>query len=192
MKKGNVQQLCILAFAAALNLIGGTAALLLHLPIYLDTLGTMIAAALFGPFWGVIPGIISGIFSGFTSDIYAFYYIPVQLVTGMMAGIVFRRFMSKNWKIFFAAVIVSLPGTVVSASITAQLFGGITSSGSTVLVQLLHRFGMNLTFAVCAVQVFTDYIDRIVVMAITLMIWNFIPSSMKHGKQKGYKKNGAL
>lgn len=192
MKKGNVQQLCILAFAAALNLIGGTAALLLHLPIYLDTLGTMIAAALFGPFWGVIPGIISGIFSGFTSDIYAFYYIPVQLVTGMMAGIVFRRFMSKNWKIFLAAAIVSLPGTVVSASITAQLFGGITSSGSTVLVQLLHGFGMNLTFAVCTVQVFTDYIDRIVVMAITLMIWNFIPNSMKHGKQKGYKKNGAL
>ena len=26
-----------------------------------------------------------------TSDIYAFYYIPVQLVIGLVAGLVFRR-----------------------------------------------------------------------------------------------------
>ena len=96
-----------------------------------------------------------------TSDVYAFYYIPVQLVIGLVAGLVFRRLRpshtagsrseslslrSMGWKLFPAALVISLPGTVVSSTITAVVFGGITSSGSTVLVQLLHSLGMNLSF----------------------------------------------
>ena len=49
MKKMTVLQLCLLALAAALNTAGASVALVLRLPIYLDTLGTMLAAALFGP-----------------------------------------------------------------------------------------------------------------------------------------------
>lgn len=185
MKKLTILQLCVLAFAAVLNIAGGSVALMLHLPIYLDTLGTMIAAALFGSFWGMLPGLFSGLFSGLTSDIYALYYIPVQLVTGLMAGLVFRWGMPKSWRLFPAAALISLPGTVMSASITAGLFGGITSSGSTILVQLLHQMGMNLTLAVCIVQGITDYGDRIAVLAATLAVLTMLPGSMKHLAQKG-------
>jgi len=70
---------CFLALAAALNLVGGFIALSLRLPIYLDSIGTMLAAAMLGPICGMLPGLVSGLVSGFTSDIYALYYIPVQL-----------------------------------------------------------------------------------------------------------------
>ncbi|MCI5650067.1 MAG: ECF transporter S component [Fusicatenibacter sp.] len=192
MKRPNALQLCFLAFCAALNLIGGTIALMLRLPIYLDTLGTMLSAALFGPLWGMVPGLISGLISGFTSDIYALYYIPVQLIIGFLTGCVFSKRNPKGWRLVPAAAMISLPGTVVSSAITAFVFGGITSSGSTVLVQLLHGFGMNLTLAVCMVQAATDYVDRILVLALTLAVLSLLPGSIRYHLQKGDVRHGSL
>lgn len=192
MKKSNVLSLCILSFAAAINITGGSIALLLRLPIYLDTIGTMLAAALLGPVYGMIPGLISGLVSGFTSDIYALYYIPVQLITGLLTGIVFKKYMPRGLKLLPLGFFISLPGTMVSSAITAMVFGGITSSGSTVLVQLLHRAGVNLTVSVCIVQAATDYADRIVVLSLTAMLLAALPGTIKGRIQKGCGRNGAL
>lgn len=192
MRKINVSSLSILAFAAAVNVIGGSIALFFRLPVYLDTVGTMLAAALLGPVYGMVPGLISGLVSGFTSDIYALYYIPVQLITGAMAGLLFKKFDMKGFRIIPAAACISLPGTVVSAAITAAVFGGITSSGSTVLVQLLHGAGLNMTASVCAVQALTDYADRAIVLLLVIMILAALPSSMKFMIRKGNTGHGAL
>ena len=185
MNTNRTLKLTTLALCGVINILGGTIALLLRLPVYLDSIGTVLAAALCGPAAGLVPGLISGLISGMTSDVYAFYYIPVQLVIGLVAGLVFRRLRpshtaesrseslslrSMGWKLFPAALVISLPGTVVSSTITAVVFGGITSSGSTVLVQLLHSLGMNLTLSVCVVQALTDFVDRMIVLAVVLVI----------------------
>ena len=188
MNTNRTLKLTTLALCGVINILGGTIALLLRLPVYLDSIGTVLAAALFGPAAGLVPGLISGM----TSDVYAFYYIPVQLVIGLVAGLVFRRLRpshtagsrseslslrSMGWKLFPAALVISLPGTVVSSTITAVVFGGITSSGSTVLVQLLHSLGMNLTLSVCVVQAMTDFVDRMIVLAVVLVILPAVSSA---------------
>ena len=66
--------LCIIAFSAVQKLLGGNVALLLRLPVYLDSFGTMFTAVLLGPAAGMVPGIISGVIGGCTSDVYAFFY----------------------------------------------------------------------------------------------------------------------
>ena len=54
MKKGiSTQQLAFLAFAAVINIIGGYIALFLHLPIYLDSIGTILISAVLGPIYGI-------------------------------------------------------------------------------------------------------------------------------------------
>ena len=188
MNTNRTLKLTTLALCGVINILGGTIALLLRLPVYLDSIGTVLAAALFGPAAGLVPGLISGLISGMTSDVYAFYYIPVQLVIGLVAGLVFRRLRpshtagsrseslslrSMGWKLFPAALVISLPGTVVSSAI----FGGITSSGSTELVQLLHSLGMNLTLSVCVVQAMTDFVDRMIVLAVVLVILPAVSSA---------------
>ena len=183
MKKNHVRtnsfRLSILALSAALNIIGGSLALFLRLPVYLDSLGTMLSAALFGPFFGMIPGLLSSIISGCTSDPYAFYYLPVQLILGFLAGILLRKKRPSGWHILPAAFVISLPGTAVGALITAFVFGGITSSGSTVLVQLLHGLGMNLPASVFLVQAVTDYLDRLLVLLATLALLSVLPAACK-------------
>lgn len=176
MKKITSAQLCALAVLAVVNIIGANLALMLRLPLYLDSIGTMAAGALFGPLWGMVPGAASALLNGVTTDPYALYYLPVQLITGALVGVAFQKIKIVQdrklhlARLFPAAILVSLPGTVVSASVTAFLFGGITSSGSTILVQLLHGMGLNMTASVCAVQALTDYLDRFACLALAAVL----------------------
>lgn len=188
MRKFSTNKLCLLALCSVINLIGGHIALLFRLPVYLDSLGTVFAAALMGPLSGMIPGIISNLIGGVTTDIYALYYLPVQMITGGIAGLLFQKISfhdrKRLIKILLGAGIVSIPGTVISSSITAIVFGGITSSGSTLLVQLLHHLGLGLTVSVCIVQGLTDYADRAIVLALTVALLAVVPSSIKIAADK--------
>ena len=180
MRKFSTNKLCILALCSVINLIGGQIALLLRLPIYLDSFGTVFAAAVMGPFYGMIPGIVSNLIGGVTTDIYALYYLPVQMITGCMAGFVFRKMPPHDGKDLGKILF----GTLVSSSITAIVFGGITSSGSTLLVQLFHHLGLGLTASVCMVQGLTDYADRAIVLALTAVLLALLPSSVKAAVNK--------
>ena len=188
MRKSSVNRLCILALCAVINLVGAQIALLLRLPVYLDSIGTMFAAAVSGPVYGMIPGIISNLIGGMTTDVYALYYLPVQMISGYLAGIVFHKMSFTRgkslMKILSGAAVISIPGTFVSALITASVFGGITSSGSALLVQLFHHLGMGLTASICMVQGLTDYIDRGIVLTLTLLLLSVLPSSIKTAMNK--------
>ena len=193
-KKLTVLQMCFLALAAVLNIAGANIALLLRIPLYLDTLGTFLSAMLFGPFYGMIPGLLSGLLTGFTTDIYSLFYLPVQLVTALAAGFLFyeKSFKTVKYRILLFAAAVTVPGTIVSASITAFLFGGITSSGSSILVQLLHHTGLNLTASVFCVQLLTDYLDRTVMLCLSVLVLGVLPTSMLAVLKKGQRNYGSL
>ena len=193
-KKLTALQMCFLALAAVLNIAGANIALLLRIPLYLDTLGTFLSAMLFGPFYGMIPGLLSGLLTGFTTDIYSLFYLPVQLVTALAAGFLFyeKSFKTGKYRILLFAAAVTVHGTIVSASITAFLFGGITSSGSSILVQLLHHTGLNLTASVFCVQLLTDYLDRTVMLCLSVLVLGVLPTSMLAVLKKGQRNYGSL
>lgn len=171
----STRRLCFLALAIILNIVGGQIALLLHLPIYLDSIGTILIAILFGPFYGMLPPLLYGLVMGFTIDIYSLYYMPVGLILGLVTGLASRSISVKKWRIIPGALLITLPGTIVSSIITAFLFGGITSSGSTILVQVLNKAGLGLTASVFVVQFLTDYIDRLISLVFIFYLLDIIP-----------------
>ena len=66
----------------------------------------------------------------------------------------------------------------MSSIITAVLFGGITSSGSTIIVQLLNKAGLGLTASVFIVQIMTDYLDRLLSLMLVTYLLRMIPSEL--------------
>lgn len=176
--KISIHHITILAFAVCINLIGGQIALMLKLPIYLDSIGTMFIGALLGPVYGMLPNLLSGIIFGMTTDIYSLYYAPVGMLIGLMCGLVFHKRTKAIWWPLLAALIVTVPGTIVSSLITAFLFGGITSSGSSILMQLLSKTGLGMTASVFIVQFFTDYLDRIIGIVLVIYLLKVLPSRM--------------
>lgn len=171
--KLSVYQICLVALAVGINVAGGQLALLLRLPVYLDSIGTILTGAILGPFYGMLPNLLSGVIMGMTTDIYSLYFAPVGMLTGLMAGLVLGRNTGKGrllgrgrgktgsclW-ILLSALFVSVPGTAVSSLICSHLFGGITSSGSSIFVQLLAKTPLGMTASIFVIQILTDYLDR--------------------------------
>lgn len=174
----SAQKIVVIAFAIALNVVGGYIALVLHLPIYLDSIGTILTAILYGPVIGMLPPLLYGLVAGFTVDIFSLYYMPVGLILGLVTGLVARFFSFKKWRVIPGALLITIPGTIVSSAITAFLFGGITSSGSTILVQILHQAGLGLTASVFIVQILTDYADRLLSLLLIMALLRVIPANL--------------
>ena len=174
----SVRKMRVIALAIVLNVIGGQIALMFHLPIYLDSMGTIMIAMLYGPVYGMLPPLLYGLVMGFTLDIYSLYFMPVGLMLGLMTGLVSKYFSLKKWRMIPGAMLITIPGTIVSSIITAVLFGGITSSGSTVIVQVLNKAGLGLTASVFIVQILTDYLDRLLSLVIVTYLLHVIPSDL--------------
>ena len=180
----SVRKMCVIALAIVLNVIGGHIALLFHLPIYLDSIGTIMIAMLYGPVYGMLPPLLYGLVMGFSIDIYSLYYMPVGMILGLTTGLAARYFSLKGWRIIPGALMITIPGTIVSSIITAVLFGGITSSGSTIIVQLLNKAGLGLTASVFVVQSMTDYLDRILSLVLVAFLLRMIPREL-YSEQDG-------
>lgn len=181
-RNSSVLPLCMVGMAVCINLVGGQIALTLRLPVYLDSIGTILTGALLGPWYGMIPNLLSGILSGMTTDIYALYFAPVGMLVGMMAGFVLHGAAGREPKwsgLFVPAALVTVPGTILSSVICAVLFGGITSSGSTILVQLLAKTPLGLTASVFVVQIATDYLDRLISIFAAVCILRALPAEIK-------------
>ena len=168
--KFTTAKIAMVAMAICINYIGGQLALALHLPIYLDSIGTILIGAMFGPAFGVLPPMISGILMAFTGDIYSLYFAPVGMILGLTAGFVLKRIHSVGFMLLLSAFLITLPGTVVCSIINAILFGGVTSSGSSAIVAALSHTPLGLTSAIFVVQIFTDYLDRVISLALVMIV----------------------
>lgn len=191
-KQISVFKICLLALAVCINLIGGQLALTFRLPIYLDSIGTMLVGALCGPVYGMLPNLLSGLIFGMTTDIYSLYFAPVGMIVGLMSGLVWKKKSSaKGWPVL-AALAITVPGTLLSSVICAVLFGGITSSGSTILVQLLAKTPLGMTASVFIVQIITDYLDRLISVILVIRLLHILPDRIKKQieEKDGYGRTG--
>lgn len=159
-KRFLTDKLCLVAFGIAINIVCPFIAMNLRLPIYMDSVGTILITRLLGPLYGIAAGAGGSLISGITFDIYSLYYFPVQILTACMTAFSLKHNWLKGKRILYGGIIISLPTAIVSAIITAFVFGGITAAGSSWFVAFLHGMGMNLTVSCFVVQILTEYADK--------------------------------
>lgn len=83
----NSTALALIPLAIAINIAGGQLIKVLKLPIYLDSIGTVLTGALLGPWVGAITGLLSNtIWTLIGLDTYALTFAPVAGAIGLLAG----------------------------------------------------------------------------------------------------------
>lgn len=176
MTKSPARLISFISIAIAINLIGANLALFLRLPIYLDTIGTLLIAVILGPWYAASTAFLSALINWMTTDIFSLYYSPVAIVVATITGILIKR-NCKPSSLLWKSLIISLPGTIIASVITVILFKGITSSGSSIIAQFLHGIGLDMTSSLILVQVGTDYIDRLISL---ILVFSTITLLKKH------------
>lgn len=160
----------LIAVAISLNVVGAFIAMTCNIPFYMDSIGTILAAGLLGPKYAILSGVLGSLVSGCTFDSYSLYYAPVQILTGFFAGTLYHtKWLNGKW-LPIGSILVGVPTSLLSAIITAMLFHGITTGGSSIFVILLSKLGMNLVISIFIVQVLTDYIDKLLAVIFTKAI----------------------
>ncbi|WRS28853.1 ECF transporter S component [Oscillospiraceae bacterium MB08-C2-2] len=159
-KDFSLMTILLIPVAIALNVVGGQIAAALALPLYIDSIGTIMAGILAGPWVGLVTGVLSNVINGIFQPNF-FPFAIVSGIIGLVSGFLSRKEMfTKWWKIVVSILCVTLVGVIVGSPIVMYVYGGITGTGSTYITALMMAAGQNMLTSVFTSQVFTEIADK--------------------------------
>lgn len=162
----------LIAVAIAVNIVVGQLVSLLTLPIFLDSIGTVLVGGLAGPWAGGLAGLLTNLIWGVISSPVAAAFAPVAMIIGIVAGLCARYGLFKTWwQAIIAGLIITVFNAVVAVPIRLYMFGGITGSGADFVTAYMLALGKDL-FGSVVVTVFTsNVIDKVVT---AVLAWGII------------------
>ncbi|MFJ1293830.1 ECF transporter S component [Paracoccus yeei] len=168
----STRNLVLVAIGIALNLALGQAASFLNLPIFLDSVGTVLAAVLAGPVIGGLTGLLTNLLWGLLQGPTAAFFAPVAMMIGIAAGLLARAGLFRTWwQAAISGAVIAVALAVVAVPIRIYLFGGVTGSGADFAVAYLLKVGESLFGSVLITVIGTNLVDKIVT---ALLVWGIL------------------
>ncbi len=168
----STRNLVLVAIGIALNIALGQAASFLNLPIFLDSIGTVLAAVLCGPVIGGLTGLLTNLIWGLLQGPTAAFFAPVAMTIGIAAGLLARAGMFRTWwQAAISGAVIAAALAVVAVPIRIYLFGGVTGSGADFAVAYLLKVGESLFGSVLITVIGTNLVDKIVT---ALLVWGIV------------------
>ncbi|WP_241158313.1 CD3073 family putative ECF transporter S component [Cohnella candidum] len=175
----NVTRLALCAFAIALNVVAGTIVGDLKIPLlFLDTIGTIFIAVLYGPYWAFAVGILTNLVLGVTSN---YTNIPFGLVNGavgLIAGYAARRYGFSLWIAIASGVFMSIICPIIGTPIAVAMFGGLTGGATDVVVIWLRDAGAQLFAAAFIPRLYENLLDKVLSCILVMLIIRNLPAGM--------------
>jgi len=169
--------LALIPRAVALNLALGAVVNALKLPVYLDSVGTILVAVLAGPWAGIVTGIVSNSVLGLLVSPALFAFIPVAIVIGWLAGVAGKvgAFRSLGGAIA-AGLVIGVAAALLSAVIVIALMGGLTASGTGFLTIAIRAvLGVSVESAAKIAAVATDVLDKPLSCVLVYLVLERLP-----------------
>ncbi|MFV0575274.1 MAG: ECF transporter S component [Vibrio sp.] len=168
-KKLSSQMLVLIVISIAINMIGGQLVSMLKLPIFLDSIGTILSAVLGGPVIGLLTGLLTNLIWGLLTGPIAAAFAPVAMVIGLVAGLLAKMGWFKSLpKVVLSGVVITAAVTIVAVPIRTYLFGGVTGSGADFLVAYVHSMGTDLIESVALTVVGANVVDKVLT---AILVW---------------------
>jgi energy-coupling factor transport system substrate-specific component len=187
-------RMIVIALGAALNFSIGTIVYLVKLPIYLDSIGTILTALLLAPdrkaafFCAWAAAWMSLAVSGLVNPFLPWFAatdIAIALVTALVTLRAADIFRSRPLRAvpFAASVLVCGAVTggvaaIVSAPVVVYLFGGVTGSGSAFIVAFFLKTGQQLMSAALLSGLTADPIDKILQVLFAALLYRATPGDL--------------
>ena len=151
----------LIPVAIAINLTIGQIVLVLHLPVYLDSIGTVLVGVICGPWAGALTGALSNIIAGMILTADWFPWFPVAAAIGATAGVMANIGYFKSWwKVVVTGFVIAIVATIVGTPISIIIFGGISASGSSLITAFLLETGRSLLASVLTTNFLSEPLDK--------------------------------
>jgi len=172
--------LALIPIAIAINVaLGQLVQSILKLPIYLDSIGTVLVGVLLGPLAGAITGLLANIIWGLTLAPSALPFAAVAAVIGLIAGYAGQYGATQTWwKMALFGVLTGIVAAAISAPIATYVFGGVTGAGTDVLVAMFQNLGASVLGASFAQGAVSDPLDKTITYLIVWAIISALPKRL--------------
>lgn len=168
--------LVMIPVAIAINIVVGQLVFAIKLPLYLDSIGTVLVGVLAGPWAGALTGLVGIIVWGFLGNVTFVPFAAVAALIGILAGLFSETgWMKEIGRVILAGLITGLVAALVSAPIAAYVFGGVTGAGTDAVVAIFRQMGADIIYANFAQGVFSDPVDKIVTFLIVFFVVRALP-----------------
>ncbi|WP_163103452.1 hypothetical protein [Peribacillus alkalitolerans] len=165
----------LIPIGIAVNFIGGQIVLLLKLPLYLDSIGTIVVGALCGGIPGAVVGAITNLTISITNPT-TLAYIWLNILFGLLAGFLAKRGIFKSlWKTIVASIGFAVIGGGLGATITILMFGGLGAGTTGMITGMLMTMGFSVEAGAFMSELFADLLDKIPTLFIVYLILKSIP-----------------
>ena len=171
--------LALVPVCIGLNITGHAIAVTLRLPLFLDSIGTVLAAVLAGPWVGASVGLVTNLISSNTIDPIAAPYAIVSVSVGLAAG--FGRYL--NWQNRPADWLALWPvcfliASVVSTPLNLTLNGGRSGVplGDAVYSYVANAHFLPRFVAAYIGEAAIDLPDKLITVLAALFIYRSLPT----------------
>lgn len=190
----NKRSIIIIAMCAGLNLSVGSIVYLLKLPIYLDMVGTILCGLLLWPkrgkafFCAASAGVLSFLFGGLTLNPFLPWFsmtvVVVAAITAFLTANQSKSFLGENpasikfiLPILGYGIFTGFIAAIISAPVVVLLFGGVTGSGTAVLVAFFVKTGNQLMKAAFLSGFTAEPIDKTLQLFLAIMLYRATPKT---------------
>jgi energy-coupling factor transport system substrate-specific component len=168
-----------LAFCIALNLTAGQITAALKIPLYLDSIGTILVAVLVGPWSAVICGSTANLLAAAFGNPTMIFFIPVVAVIGAFSGFLAKKGWFRKWYlVVIGGILQGVLAACISAPISAYVFGGVMMAGTDFLVLYFRSVGNTLLNSVFYQGLASDPADKLVSFLIVFFLTKNLPQRL--------------
>ena len=185
-------RLVAIALCAALNFAIGNVVYLVKLPIFLDSIGTILCALLIFPdrrgalacasIAGFIGVILSGLVINPFLPWFMFTMLAIAMVSALLTANATETFRARPLpvpafvgKVVLYGVITGIASAVVSAPVVVYLFGGVTGSGTGFVVAFFLKTGQQLMNSALLSGFTTEPIDKTLQVLLAALLYRATP-----------------
>jgi energy-coupling factor transport system substrate-specific component len=176
------RQVVLLVLACvAVNVWGRAVVDFLDLPIYLDMVGTAVAAVALGPWWGALVGCSTNLLGVMSSGPASLGFAVVNVVGALLWGYGVRRLgLGRTLaRYLLLNVGVAVACTLVAVPILVLLYEGSTGHGEDTLSDSFLALTDTLVVAVGLSNLFVSVVDKLVSGFVALVVVSSLPGSLR-------------
>lgn len=175
-KEFTTQAWVLIPIGVGINIVGSLINTALKLPLFLDSIGTILGGVLVGPWVGAVIGLLTNVILAIVSNPVALPYAIVNVIIGLLTGFFAKRgFYVSVPKLIIASFVVAVLSSLSAAPITAGLFGGVTGSGKDAITAYMLATGQNMFKAALTGDAIAGIADKIISSLLVFFIAKGLP-----------------
>jgi energy-coupling factor transport system substrate-specific component len=181
-KNSNQERMLMLAFiplAIAINVALGAIVKALNMPLYVDSIGTILTTILLGWKRGAIVGVLGFVITSIFINPFAVYFSLTQVAIALFVGFVGKKGWFKNaFRTIGSGAVLGIITALVSAPVIVFVFQGATGNGAALVTSFFAKMGNQIVNSIFLAGFSIEPLDKVIQCLLAYFILKSIPKNL--------------